>query len=73
MVRFGGGETVRNATQAKRMAGDGGTVAVLEKGGPGGDVHVHFHGPVYAQSELQFERMLSGAMQNLKRKGRLPK
>lgn len=72
MVRFSGGETVRTASQTRR-AGGGGTVTIETKGGGGGDMHVHIHGDVYAKSQLEFERMLSGAMQNLKRKGRLPK
>jgi hypothetical protein len=52
--------------------GSGGTVTAVMEGG-GSDVHVHIHGNVYAKSEMEFERMLSGALQNLKRKGRLPK
>jgi SLT domain-containing protein len=71
MVRFAGGETVRTASQTRRSSG--GTVTVEAKDSSGGDVHVHIHGDVYAKSSMEFERMLSGAMQNLKRKGRLPK
>ncbi|MFT2016289.1 transglycosylase SLT domain-containing protein [Streptomyces sp. 796.1] len=41
--------------------------------GEGDCTHVHIHGNVYAKSEREFEQMLAGAMQNLKRKGRLPK
>jgi hypothetical protein len=72
LVRFNGGEAVKTASQTRRALDTKGATMSAERGA-GGDVHVHFHGPVYAKSEMDFEKMLSGALQNLKRKGKLPK
>ncbi|OII61216.1 hypothetical protein BJP40_06730 [Streptomyces sp. CC53] len=42
-------------------------------GETGKEVHIHIHGNVYTKSAAEFEDMLAGAMQNLKRKNRLPR
>jgi hypothetical protein len=73
MVRFGGGETVRSNFRTRQAMGEGSGTVTTVAGGGGGDIHVHIHGTVYAKSELEFERMVAGTMQNLKRKGRMPK
>ena len=36
-----------------------------------GETHVHFHGKVYAVSDIDFQNMVPEAMQEMKRKGRL--
>jgi Transglycosylase SLT domain len=74
MVRFGGGETVRTHSQTKRAVSDGGSDATVVKAERvGNEYHVHIHGPVYAKSGQDFENMLAGALQDLKRKRRLPR